>query len=122
MRTGTIHNTTHPFIKPIKVIFCDSFVSKFKGLMFRDKIGDYEGIILVEKKESRINTAIHMFFMKFNITSVWISSEFQVNDVKIALLWRPYYAPQKKSLYVLETHAARFHEFQIGDQLRFIYD
>jgi uncharacterized membrane protein (UPF0127 family) len=122
MRTGTIVNITRQSSKPIKVKYCDSFLSKFMGLMFRDKIDENEGILLMEDKESRINTAIHMFFMKFNITAIWINSQYTVSDVKLALSWRPYYASQNPALYVLETHPSRLSEFQIGDQLKFIYD
>jgi Uncharacterized conserved protein len=103
----------------MKVGFCSSFLCRFKGLMFHPGLGDFEGILLVEDTESRINSAIHMFFMRFDIAVIWINSQFQVVDVKIARKWHPFYLPSAASRFTLETHPDRFIDFRIGDILSF---
>ena len=87
--------------------------------MFHPGLGDFEGILLVEYTESRINSAIHMFFMRFDIAVIWINSQFQVVDVKIARKWHPFYLPSAASRFTLETHPDRFIDFRIGDNLSF---
>lgn len=118
MKTIQIINNAHPEIKII-VNWCNSFLSKFKGLMFVSTLPANTGIILVESSESRINTAIHMLFMNFDITTVWINSEKQVVDVVVAKKWHLSYFPKKPAQYVLEINSSHLHDFNIGDQLSF---
>jgi uncharacterized membrane protein (UPF0127 family) len=87
--------------------------------MFHPGLGAYEGILLVEDQESKINSAIHMFFMRFDIAVIWINSKFQVVDVKLARKWRPFYVPASASRFTLETHPDRINDFRIGDILSF---
>jgi len=98
---------------------CQSFFSRFKGLMLRKELPAYEGILIDEKKDGIANTTIHMFFMRFDITAVWINSDLKVTDVQYCRCWRPYYAPKQASRYILECHSDRMNDFQIGDQLTF---
>lgn len=118
MKTIDILNQSHPEIK-IRANWCSSFGSKLKGLMFVQSLPDYSGIILVENSESRINTAIHMLFMNFDITAVWINAAHQVVDVCLAKKWRLYYSSRTEAQYVLETSTRHLHDFSIGDQLTF---
>jgi uncharacterized membrane protein (UPF0127 family) len=78
-----------------------------------------QGLLLVEKGESRINTAIHMLFMKFDIAAIWINEEFQVVDTVLAKRWKISYMPQSPAKFILETHPSRLNDFSIGDQLYF---
>ena len=87
--------------------------------MFHPGLAEFEGILLVEGNESRINSAIHMFFMRFDIAVIWINSQFQVVDVKIARKGHPFYLPAAPSRYTLEAHPDRFFDFRIGDILSF---
>lgn len=118
MKTTQVTNTDHPEIK-IAVNWCDSFLAKFKGLMFVPSLEKHTGIILVENSESKINTAIHMLFMNFDITTVWINADKKVVDVQLAKKWRLSYFPKSPAQYVLETHADHMQDFHIGDQLSF---
>jgi uncharacterized membrane protein (UPF0127 family) len=118
MKVIQIINLDHPEIK-IRANWCSSFFSNFKGLMFVKSIPDFSGIILVENTESRINTAIHMLFMNFDITAVWINADFEVVDVILAKKWHLYYASKKKAQYVLELNSTHLQDFHIGDHLRF---
>jgi uncharacterized protein len=122
MNTGYIINTSKKNNKSIKVKYCSTFWRKFVGLMFRKELSKDEGILLVEKSESKANTAIHMFFMNFDIAAIWIDRNFKVIDVKIARSWRPLYSSKIPAQYVLEAHPSCLMDFQIGDQLSFNYD
>lgn len=87
--------------------------------MFQKHLGEREGLLLVESKESRINTAIHMLFMRFDIAVVWINSQYRVVDVQQAKRWRLSYLPKMPACFTLETRPEYASEFQIGDQLHF---
>jgi uncharacterized membrane protein (UPF0127 family) len=117
MRQVWIKNTNNSTTNEIRVDFCSSFYNRLKGLMFCPRIGYYEGKLLVEGSESRINSAIHMFFMRFDIAVIWIDSKFKVVDLIIAKKWHPFYQPSSPSSYILETHPDRFADFRIGDTL-----
>ncbi len=118
MKTIFIINNNQPEIK-ISVTWCQSFFLKLKGLMFVPSIPDGTGIILVDSVESRINTSIHMLFMNFDITTVWINSKKQVVDVVYAKKWHLAYLPKKPAQYVLELNSSHINDFHIGDQLSF---
>lgn len=118
MKIVQIINQNHPEVK-IKANWCSSFLAKFKGLMFVNSLPDYSGIILVEKAESRLNTAIHMLFMNFDITTVWINAKHEVVDVCLAKKWHLSYFPKQKAQYVLELNTNHMQDFHIGDQLTF---
>lgn len=100
-----------------EVKVCDTFFSKLKGLMFSKELKQDHGIILAETTESRLNTAIHMLFMRYDITVLWLNKELVVVDKVLAKQWRPMYVPQKPAQYVVELHQDRLTEFKIGEQL-----
>ena len=50
--------------------------------MFRRSLAVDEGLLLVQKRENRSESAIHMLFMFIDLTVVWINSAHQVVDVK----------------------------------------
>lgn len=76
-----------------------------------------QGIIIVEKNESRINTTIHMMFMNYDITVLWLDKEMVVVEKVLAKKWAPYYASKKPAQYVVELHHSRFPDYSIGDKL-----
>ncbi len=120
MSSIAIVNPDRPLSKPLQAIYCSSFWSRFIGLMFRKNLGENEAILLAESKDSRINTAIHMLFMNFDITAVWINSQNTVVDVKLARKWRLYYGPAAPARYVLEAHPGRLADFHPGDTVAFV--
>jgi uncharacterized membrane protein (UPF0127 family) len=105
--------------RPILAKNCTSFLQNLKGLMFEPALPENGGILLDEHSESRLNTSIHMLFMNFDITAVWIDSQYQVVDVRLAKKWALAYFPKSPARYVLETSAQHFHDFHIGDLLEF---
>lgn len=115
-----IHNTTRPLTNPLRLAVCDSFWTRFKGLMFRRELTANEGILIDETHDSVINSSIHMFFMNFDIAAVWVNSQHVVTHVTIAKKGRPYYASDLPARYIIEIHPSRSRDFQKGDQLAFI--
>jgi uncharacterized membrane protein (UPF0127 family) len=59
---NTIHfvNINQPLPTPLHALYCDSFLGRLLGLMFRSSLAPEQGLLLVESRESRIDTAIHM--------------------------------------------------------------
>ena len=85
--------------------------------MLKKELKQDEGIILVEKSETKLNTSIHMFFMKFDITVIWLDKQMVIVDKVLARKWAPMYKPKLPAQYVLELHHAKFSEYAIGDKL-----
>jgi uncharacterized membrane protein (UPF0127 family) len=108
-----------PLSPPIYAKFCEDFLNRFKGLMFnRDIPMDY-GIILAQKKESRLNSSIHMLGVFMDLGIIWINSMMIVVDTTIAKPWRPFYISSRPALYTLEVNPARITEFQVDDKVSF---
>lgn len=97
---------------------CDTFFTKFSGLMFRKKIHPYYGLLFSETTESRLNTSIHMFFMNFDITVLWLNRDYSIVDIALAKKWHPVYISKAPAQYTLELHVDRFSDYSIGDQLQ----
>jgi hypothetical protein len=99
--------------------YCDTFFSKLIGLMFSKELPLDQGIILVEKTESRLNTSIHMLFMNYDITVLWLDKNLVIVDKVLAKRWRPFYAPIQPAQYVVELNQVCFSKFSVGDPLIF---
>ena len=89
------------------------------GLTFRSDLPRDEGLLLVGKRDSRLDSSIHMFFVPFDLSVVWINSAMQVVDKVLARSWRPAYFSKKPARYVLELHPERWGDFEIGDTVEF---
>jgi len=89
--------------------------------MFCRSISDKFGLLLADSTESRINSAIHMFFMNFDIAVIWMDRNFQVVDVRIAKKGHAYYTPIRAAKYTLETDVKNFTYFHASDQIKIIY-
>ncbi len=101
----------------INVKYCDTFFSRLTGLMFSKELRPDYGVMLADNDESRINASIHMFFMNYDITVLWLDKNMVVVDKVLAKKWHPYYAPKKPAQYILELHHSKFSEYSIGDKL-----
>ncbi len=95
---------------------------RLRGLMFRSRLDLNEGLLLVEKRDSRLDTSIHMLFVPFDIAVFWINSRMTVVDKIIARSWRPAYIPKAVAKYTLELHPDRFGDYEIGDQVEIQYE
>lgn len=114
-----IKNLTKVIDTPAQVGYCDSFLCRLRGLMFRPSLGLDEGLLLVEKRDSRLDTSIHMFFVPFDLAVFWINSDMVVVDKVIARSWRPAYFPKADARYTLEIHPDRWGNYEIGDKVEF---
>lgn len=114
-----IFNTANPNFPNLRAKNCKDFFCQLRGLSFRRSMPEDEGILLVQSRESKLDAAIHMFFMWMDITVVWLNKEKQVVDKRIAKRWHPIYVPQAPAMYVLELAPIWQDHFSIGDQIEF---
>ena len=115
-----IENKNRSIEGPLRIKFCDTFLTQLRGLTFRAPISRDEGLLLVGKRNSRVDSSIHMLFVSFDLTVVWINSDMKVMDKIIAKSWIPAYFSKEPAKYVLEVHTSRWEDFQIGYEVRFI--
>ena len=92
---------------------------RLRGLMGRSSQAPAEGLLLVEGRDSRIDSSIHMLFVFMDLAIIWINSGYTVVDTVLARSWRPAYTPRLAASYILEIHPSRLNEFSIGDQVEF---
>lgn len=85
--------------------------------MFTRELLIDNGLILTENHESRITTAIHMMFMNYNLTVLWLDKQMVVIDKVLAKKWVPFYFPKKPAQYVVELHPSKYSDYGIGDKL-----
>lgn len=102
-----------------RVRWCDSFFSRLRGLTFRRRMDNQE-LILVEQAESRIATMIHMMFVFFPISAIWIDSTGKVVDARLAKPFRLCYLPQSPAQYILEGHPSLLEKIKPGDRIEFV--
>ena len=100
--------------------WCDSFASRLRGFTLKRELQPGEGLVLVEKRESRVNTAIHMLFVYFDLGVLWADAEGRIVDKRIARPWRLSYTPQAAAQYVVEGAPQLVDQVEVGDHLRFI--
>ena len=115
----TLRNRSNPAIKPVQAKWCESFLSKLRGYTFSRSLSRDEGLLLVGRRDSRVDTSIHMMFVWTDLTVIWIDSYNLVVDTVLAKPWRPFYTPAQPARYVLEIHPDRFGEFKAGDIVEF---
>ena len=115
----SIENKNRRIDGQLYIRFCNNFFCQLRGLMFRSPISREEGLLLVGKRDSRLDSSIHMLFISFDLAIVWINSEMQVVDKILARPWRPAYFSKKPARYALEVHPDRLNDFQVGDKVQF---
>ena len=115
LKKVTVRNLSHPLQSPLSVRLCNTFWLRFMGLMFAKPIDLQGGVLIDEKRDSIVNTSIHMFFMNFDIGAVWINEKKIVVEALYARRWRPFYAPRSPACLILEIHPDRLAEFAPGD-------
>jgi uncharacterized membrane protein (UPF0127 family) len=118
-KTITIENKNRRIEGTLRVKYCDTFLTQLRGLTFRSALARDEGLILVGKRDSRLDSSIHMFFVPFDLSVIWINSDLKVVDKTLAKSWRPAYFSKQPARYVLEVHPERWEDFQIGDAVEF---
>jgi uncharacterized protein len=102
-----------------RLVRCDTFWKRGRGLMFRRTLAEDEAYLFVERRESVAQAAIHMFFVFFPIAVLWLDREKRVVDMALARPFRPYYAPHSPAQYYVEGHPSLLEWVSHGDQLEF---
>jgi uncharacterized membrane protein (UPF0127 family) len=115
----SLENKSRRIDGALRIKYCDTFFSQLRGLTFRSRLPREEGLMLVGTRDSRLDSSIHMLFVLFDLTVVWINSEMQVVDKVLASPWRPAYFSKQPAKYVLEVHPDRWGDFEIGDKVQF---
>lgn len=99
--------------------WCNTFGSRLRGLTFRRALAPGEGLVLVEKADSRVNAGITMLFTFIDLGVIWVNDAGQVVDTTLARPWRLSYLPQAPARYAIEGQPAILKQVQVGDRLRF---
>lgn len=85
--------------------------------MFQRSLDPGAGLLFDEQRDTRVNTAIHMFFMRFPIAVFWVNNDMYLVAKVLAKPWRPFYAPSVPARYVIETHASNLELLDVGDKI-----
>jgi uncharacterized membrane protein (UPF0127 family) len=119
MKTIHIENKNQPLPAPLQAIYCVSFLCRLRGMTFRSDLPQGQGLLLVQGRDSRIDTSIHMMFVFMDLAVIWINAQNTVVDTVLARAWHPAYFPHQAAKYILEIHPDRLSEFRIGDRVEF---
>ncbi|MGQ9919580.1 MAG: DUF192 domain-containing protein [Bryobacteraceae bacterium] len=112
-----VYNRTTGQVLARRVVRCNTVLRRFRGLMFRRPLDEDEVYLFILPQESRLEAAIHMFFVFFPIAVVWLDGEHRVVDKALARPWRPFYAPRRPARYFLEGHPALLEQVAVGDEI-----
>ena len=115
----SIENVDRRINGPLRIKYCDTFMTQLRGFTLRPLLSRDDGLVLVGKRDSRVDSSIHMFFVSFDLAVIWINAEMQVEDKVLARSWKPAYFSKQPAKYVLEVHPDRWDEFQVGDRVQF---
>lgn len=102
-----------------RVVLCDTFWKKFRGLMFHRSLDPDEAYVFVGRAESIAEATIHMFFVFFDIGVLWLDRQRRVVDQTLARPFRPYYAPRAPAQYFVECAPSALDQVEAGDRLAF---
>lgn len=102
-----------------KALWCSTFAAKLRGFTFRRTWKTGDGLVLVEAGDSRVNTAIHMLFVFFDLGVIWVNEAGRIVDKAVAKPWRLSYVPQAPARYVIEAHPDTIEQVSIGDTITF---
>jgi uncharacterized membrane protein (UPF0127 family) len=119
MQKYLVRNLDNSEMSPLSVDYCDSFFCRLRGLTFRRNLSPEEGLLLVQKNDSRLDASIHMLGVWIDLGVVWINAAMKVVDLRLARSWRPLYIPQQPARFVLESDPIRLNDFRLGDEIRF---
>lgn len=98
----------------VKVEICNTFLKKFKGLMFSLKP---KCLLFILKKESILNASIHMMFVFFPIDIFWLDKEMKIIDFKLNV--KPFtfgHYPKAAAKYILEMPVSELKGLKLGDK------
>ncbi len=112
-----VRNETRNIVLPIRARWCASFFCQLRGLMFRRRLPPDEALLLAGRRESRLETAIHMLFVFFPLAVFWLDREGRVVDRTLARPFRPFYISRWPARDVLEGSPDLLEMVAVGDTL-----
>ena len=115
-----VQNLDREIVDLPRIKICNTFGTRLRGLMFQPALGTGEGILLVGARDQRLDSAIHMLFVPFDLAVIWINSNLQVADKVLAKAWRAAYVPTRPAKYVLELHPVHFSAYDVGHKVAII--
>jgi uncharacterized membrane protein (UPF0127 family) len=123
VKTVEIHNETKGHKISQKAELRDTFLGRFRGLMLSKR----KDIILAGKKDSTLDSTIHMMYMLYPIDVIWANAAMEVVDIKTAVppfnplkpkTWKMH-APKNPAKYVIEITVGDVKDTAEGDKIRF---
>jgi hypothetical protein len=114
-----IRNQSRGQTPVVKARWCSSYGCKLRGLSLRRAIPPGTGLLLVESREGRWTTAIHMFGMLFALGVVWLDAKGEVVDARRAEPWG-IYVPKKAARFTLEAMPETLGRVAVGDVLELV--
>ncbi|HET7009813.1 MAG TPA: DUF192 domain-containing protein [Anaerolineales bacterium] len=118
-RWVNVVNESRGGLPVVRARWCASFLCRLRGLSFRSSLGKGEGLLLVERRASRVDASIHMLGMFFPLGVVWIDGDHRVVDTRLAQPWRVY-APRSAAQFTLEASPQILDFLSPGEQVDFI--
>ncbi len=103
----------------IRAKWCQSYLCRMLGLTFRRSLPEGTGLLLVNPKESKVDSAIHMTAVFFPLGVIWLDASLLVVDCKVAQPWK-FYVPSLPASYILEGSPSILKIVDIGDRLEFV--
>ena len=101
----------------LKVEVASTPEERTQGLMFRESLGEENGMVFVFEEPAR-----HGFWMKNTLIPldiVWISEKQEVVEIQTVFPCKkdpcPVFAPSKDALYVLETNAGLMNDWKVKE-------
>jgi len=119
MRQVIVHNRSRSQDQLVQVRYCDTFLCQLRGLTFRRQLPLDKGLLLVQSRDSRLEAAIHMLGVWFDLIIVWINSDMLVVDIRKARSWWSVCVPQFPAKYILEISVDTLCDFRVGDEVFF---
>jgi hypothetical protein len=78
-----------------------------------------QGLLLLQARDSRLDSAIQMFGDSMDLGVVWVNSEYSVVDLVVAKKWWTIHVPKSPARYIIGCRPDRLEEFNVRDELRF---
>jgi uncharacterized membrane protein (UPF0127 family) len=100
-----------------KIKFAKTSFQRAKGLMFEDEKKFNYGLIFCLPEKSKVLASIHMLFVFFPITVIWLDEQKKIVDLKKMTPFELNYTPKKPAKYVIELKAGFEKKLKVGQKL-----
>ena len=99
--------------------WCDSYLSKLRGMTFRRSLAEDGGLVLVGKTDDRVNSGITMLFTFIDLGVIWVNEAGEIVGTLVARPWRLSYLSPQPARYVIEGHPSILDQVNLGDHIEF---